>query len=193
MRGLALQRRYGRGAGSGPLAPRFRLTFENGTSVVGPVQGSGGYVKHLRGAFNMLAIVKLAQDGRDTGAYEPSPGHIVVYQVDHSRRRPAQDRRCAQGRRDSLARHARGHRARGGLPVRAHALRRRYGRARHMRIGDLTNAHWYRWSVLYRGTDGRIHQEIVESTDHASAITAGKMLHPEGTGFAATKTSSRPI
>ena len=53
---------------------------------------------------------------------------------------------------------------------------------------------WYRWSVLYRETSGgRIHQEIVESTDHESAINAVRVIHPGAIDLAATKVSGLPI
>ena len=57
-------------------ATRFRFTLANGRTVAGPVQGAGGVVSDLE---RMKRAIRLAKEGRDTGLYEPHPGHVVVF------------------------------------------------------------------------------------------------------------------
>ena len=69
------RKRHRVGKGSSGVA-RFRLTLANGRTVTGPVQGAGGVVSDLE---RMKRAIRLAKEGRDTGLYEPRPGHVDVF------------------------------------------------------------------------------------------------------------------
>lgn len=58
----------------------FRLRLATGEFVTGAVHGSGGQI--ARGAHNtdrLRRAIRLAEAGRDTGIYQPKPGHARVY------------------------------------------------------------------------------------------------------------------
>lgn len=71
-----LRKRYGRATGDYAGTPRFRLFLADGRSVLGVVQGSGGFVKALA---RLAGGIRRAKRGEDSGFYEPRPGHIAVF------------------------------------------------------------------------------------------------------------------
>jgi hypothetical protein len=56
--------------------PRFRIITKRGKVVTGVVQGSGGSIETLA---RLRGVISLATRGRDSGIYEPKPGHAAVY------------------------------------------------------------------------------------------------------------------
>ena len=72
-----LRRRHGRSGASAGDTPRWRFTLDNGSTVTGVVQGSGGFIRGP--ATRLTRAIRLARQGRDTGLYEPRPGCLAVY------------------------------------------------------------------------------------------------------------------
>lgn len=69
---------------------RIKATLADGTVYVGPIQGSGGrvgsgalhagYEAAARDAIRTLGRAqRRAAKGKDTGLYEPKPGHLAIY------------------------------------------------------------------------------------------------------------------
>jgi hypothetical protein len=58
------------------VTARFSFTLPDGSTVVGPVRGAGGFVSS---ELRMLAAERCARIGRPTGIYEPRPGFVAVY------------------------------------------------------------------------------------------------------------------
>jgi hypothetical protein len=58
---------------------KFTLKLADGSVVTGAIHGSGGIIRGERGAERIRKSIKLADDGRDLGVYEPRPGHVRMY------------------------------------------------------------------------------------------------------------------
>lgn len=61
----------------------FTLRLADGSTVRGAVHGSGGQIaggEHNRE--RLRRAIRQAEKGRDTGLYQPKPGHALVY-LDH--------------------------------------------------------------------------------------------------------------
>ena len=59
------------------LLVQFKLA--DGSFVAGAVHGSGGLVAGPQGHDRIERAIRQANKGRDTGLYEPKPGHARVY------------------------------------------------------------------------------------------------------------------
>jgi hypothetical protein len=53
----------------------FKLTLDDGTTITGAIQGSGGRISYTE---HVERSIRQAKRGRPTGIYEPSPGHALV-------------------------------------------------------------------------------------------------------------------
>ena len=60
-------------------ARRFTLTLDDGTTVTGPIHGSGGLIAGDRAIDRLARAIAHAAEGRDSGFYEPQPGFCRVY------------------------------------------------------------------------------------------------------------------
>jgi hypothetical protein len=58
------------------LTKRFTFTLAGGETITGPVKGAGGFINTLA---RLNAAARMAAQGRETGMYEPKPGHVAVY------------------------------------------------------------------------------------------------------------------
>jgi hypothetical protein len=58
------------------MVARFTFLLADGTTVTGPVQGSGGFVSTQA---RLVAQQRLAAAGRELGVYEPAPGCVAVF------------------------------------------------------------------------------------------------------------------
>lgn len=60
-------------------ARRFALTLDDGSTVLGSVQGSGGIIAGDSAIERLRAAIRLARDGQCTGFYQPQPGYCRLY------------------------------------------------------------------------------------------------------------------
>ena len=74
-RGVSRGREARRDRDGAMSVTRYRITFPDGSGVVGAVHGAGGLLDGMPGLKRLWAAAR----GARHGCYEPKPGHVLVY------------------------------------------------------------------------------------------------------------------